>query len=82
MVEWLQEVDSLLLLYTPPFLQRHRQWNKSDVPLKPVPKSVTNELLHGKFPMQMYALGAQSGTTVLYHSWAGLAATMNKSHGA
>ena len=35
--------------------------------------SVTNELLHGKIPMQMYALGAQSGTTVLYHSWAGLA---------
>ena len=31
--------------------------------------------------MQMYALGAQNGTTVLYHSWAGLAATMNKSHG-
>ena len=44
--------------------------------------SVTNELLHSKIPMQMYALGAQSGTTVLYHSWAGLAATMNKSHGA
>ena len=43
--------------------------------------SVTNELLHGKIPMQMYALGAQSGTTVLYHSWASLAATMNKSHG-
>ena len=43
--------------------------------------SVTNELLHSKIPMQMYALGAQSGTTVLYHSWAGLAATMNKSHG-
>ena len=35
-----------------------------------------------KFPMQMYALRAQSGTTVLYHSWAGLVATMNKSHGA
>ena len=30
----------------------------------------------------MYALGAQSGTTVLYHPWVGLAATMNKSHGA
>ena len=30
----------------------------------------------------MYALRAQSGTTVLYHSWAGLTATMNKSHGA
>ena len=44
--------------------------------------SVTNELLLGKFPMQMYALGAQSGTTVLYHSCAGLAATMNKSQGA
>ena len=44
--------------------------------------SVTNELLHGKIPMQMYALGAKSGTTVLYHSWAGLAATINKYHGA
>ena len=28
----------------------------------------------------MHCRGAQSGTTVLYHSWAGLAATMNKSH--
>ena len=36
--------------------------------------SVTNELSHGKLPMQMYALGAQSGTNELYHSWA---ATMN-----
>ena len=45
--------------------------------------SETNELLQSKIPMQMYALGAQSGTTVLHHSWrAGLAATMNKSHGA
>ena len=35
-----------------------------------------------KFSMQMYALGPQSGTTVLYHSWAGLVATMSKSHGA
>ena len=41
--------------------------------------SVTNELLCSKIPMQMYALGAQSGTTVLYDSWP---ATMNKSHGA
>ena len=30
----------------------------------------------------MYALVAQSGTTVLYHSWAGLAASMNNFHGA
>ena len=36
--------------------------------------SVTNELLHGKLPMQTYTLGAQSGTNELYHSWA---ATMN-----
>ena len=28
--------------------------------------SVTNELLHGKLPIQMYALGVQSGTT---HGW-------------
>ena len=40
----------------------------------------TNELLHNKLPIQMYALGAQSGTT--YHSWAGLAANMIKFHGA
>ena len=39
-------------------------------------------LLHSKIPMQMYALRPQSGTTVLYHSWAGLVATMSKSHGA
>ena len=32
--------------------------------------SVTNELLHSKLAMQMYALGAQSGTNELYHSWA------------
>ena len=44
--------------------------------------SVTNELLHSKLPMQMYALRAQSGTNELYNSWAGQAATMNKSHGA
>ena len=36
--------------------------------------SVTNELLHGKLPMQTYSLGAQSGTNEMYHSWA---ATMN-----
>ena len=42
--------------------------------------SGTNDLYHGKLPMQMYALGAQSGTYDLYHSWAGLAATTNN-HG-
>ena len=33
-----------------------------------------SELLHSKLKMQMYALGAQSGTNKLYHSWA---ATIN-----
>ena len=32
--------------------------------------------------MVLYALVARSGTTVLYHSWAGLAVNMNISHGA
>ena len=44
--------------------------------------SGTNDLYHGKLPMQMYALEAASGTNELYHSWAGLVATMNKFHGA
>ena len=47
--------------------------------------SVTNKLLHDKIQMQIYALAGSSdwynciGTT---HAWVGLAATMNKSHGA
>ena len=41
----------LQLLYTPPFLQRHRQWNKSDVPLNPGKVTAHECNKHGKIPM-------------------------------
>ena len=41
----------------------------------------TNDFYHCKLQMKMYALETQSGTTELYHSWAGLTAMMTKFHG-
>ena len=63
-------------------LQRNRQWYNSFVPLGSI-KFTANEWYKRFVPWQtpMYALGAQSGTNDLYHSWAGLAATINN-HGA
>ena len=63
--------------YTLIFLQRNRQWNKSDVALT-VGKVIVHECNKQIVTRQNYqhALGAQSGTNefLLYHSWA---ATMN-----
>ena len=48
-----------------PIVQWNRRFANSDVPFQ----SVTNDLLHGQFAMQMYALQQVDVTSELVHSW-------------
>ena len=54
-----------VLLYTLPIVQWNRWFANSDVPFH----SVTNELLHGQFAMQMYALRQVDVTSELLLLW-------------
>ena len=58
-------VYNYYLLYTLPLVQWNRLFANSDVPIQ----SVTNDLLHGKFAMQTYALHRVDVTSELLHSW-------------
>ena len=48
-----------------PIVQRNCWFANSDVPFQ----SVTNDLLHGQFAMQTYALHQVDVTSELLHSW-------------
>ena len=54
------------LLYTLLLVQRNRWFANSDIPFQ---SSVTNDLLHGQFAMQIYALNQVDVTSELSHSW-------------
>ena len=58
----LQLIVSCYILY--PIVQRNQWFANLDVPFQ----SVTNNLLHGQFAMQMYALHQVDVTSELLHS--------------
>ena len=57
--------DNIVCYILYPIVQWKRWFANSDVPFQ----SVTNDLLHGQFAMQMYALHQVDVTSELLHLW-------------